>query len=116
MARPSAGEWETLAARLVAYVPIDDPLRGEYRQLVERASAPAGRAPYGWRWQGGELVEVPEAQKVIRAIVKWRSEGHSPREIARALNALGDVRAPSGGRWHPSSVENIATRAEPPAT
>ncbi len=112
MSRPQVAEWEALAARLVEFVPADHPLRGEYSQLVERSQGPAGRAPFGWRWEGGELVEVPEAQRVVRAIWKWRAEGHTPREIARALNELGDVRAPSGGRWHPSSVANIAARAD----
>lgn len=112
MSRPTAREALEVAVQLADLAPVGHPLRAEVAELVARLAEPGGRAPYGWRWERGELVEVPRAQKVIRAMRKWHGEGHSPKAIAQALNSLGDVPAPSGGRWYGSSVENILRRAE----
>ena len=49
-----------------------------------------GSAPFGWRvGDAGELVEVPEQQKAIRAMVKLRKAGKSLRAIAETMRGQG---------------------------
>ncbi len=62
--------------------------------------------PYGYQRQGERMVEVPEEQRIIRSIKKWREKGESYRGIADRLNG-GDIPTKQGGYWHPSTIRQI---------
>jgi DNA invertase Pin-like site-specific DNA recombinase len=55
---------------------------------------PGGQAPYGLRWQGGHLVEVPAQAEVVRRIYRDYAAGVSQRALVRALAAEGVLTAP----------------------
>lgn len=58
-----------------------------------------GGIPYGYREDGGVLVEVPDEQVVIARARKLRAEGLSLRAVGRALAESGH-RPRTGHRWH----------------
>jgi site-specific DNA recombinase len=71
----------------------------ERKQVGERTVAvlqgkklrgePMGRAPYGWTYQDGRLVQVPEEQEVISRMVSLKVKGYSTRQIVDTLKADG---------------------------
>lgn len=65
-----------------------------------------GEAPYGWRVEGGRLIEDEGEQSVIRMIRHWNdSERGKPAGIARALNS---AHVPCRGSvWHAKTVSRI---------
>ena len=58
-----------------------------------------GGIPYGYRDDGGVLVEVPDEQVVIARARELRAEGLSLRAVGRALADSGH-RPRGGDRWH----------------
>lgn len=60
-----------------------------------------GRLPYGLKRVGGEVIEDPEAMKVVRRIIELRDAGTSFREIAE------EVRRPDGREIPVSSIQVI---------
>jgi site-specific DNA recombinase len=48
-----------------------------------------GRPRYGWRVQGGALVEIPEEQRAIIRMRELQAAGYSVREISQALKEEG---------------------------
>jgi DNA invertase Pin-like site-specific DNA recombinase len=73
-------------------------LRDGRRVKRERGGYVGGRPPYGYRAEGGELVEDEGEQQVIRRIRDLADSGFSTRAIADVLNAEGET-LKSGGRW-----------------
>ena len=64
---------------------------------------------YGYRWEGDELVIVPEEAETVRRIYRAYLEGKSPSYIARQLSASG-IPSPSGkANWRPETVKSILT-------
>lgn len=59
--------------------------------------------PYGFRREGGLLVELPEEQAVIQRIQFLRAEGSSLRKIAATLNGEG-VTGKTGKLWAAKTV------------
>jgi len=109
----------------------DDPMRTALRQIVGvfaeldrrlivkrlrngRATKAAkgghavGAAPYGWRAEGGELVQNDSEQQVIACLRSWASDGLSLAESARRLNA--DSVPARRGQWHPTTVARVLSR------
>lgn len=60
-------------------------------------------APFGWRYDGNALAEVPEEQTVIRLVRAWRAEGVSYRAICRRLREAGHVNR-AGGEFVPMQI------------
>jgi DNA invertase Pin-like site-specific DNA recombinase len=117
---------------------VDDPARTAMRQMAgvfaqldramiaqrlrrgrnakrERGGRYAGRPPYGYRAEGGELVEDEAEQKALKQIRRLHEEGKSLREIAEALNQRGirprgQRKGEPGERWHPYAVSRIIAR------
>jgi DNA invertase Pin-like site-specific DNA recombinase len=61
-----------------------------------------GGLPYGWRDEGGRLVEEEAEQVVVRRVREIRAEGASLREVGRRLLAEGMSRGRARGgmcRW-----------------
>ena len=62
------------------------------RDQRQRGRYLGGKVPHGFTVENGELVPIPEAQPVIAAIKRLRSEGQSLRTIRTALqNDFGEV-------------------------
>lgn len=80
---------------------------GKTRKLEQGGYAHGG-PPYGWQAVGGELVEHPDEQVVVKRIVEARRRGYSYRYIADQLNAEGLL--PRRGRWHPQTVARVEHR------
>lgn len=70
-----------------------------------------GRAPYGWRWSKGRLVQVVEEQAVIRTMLRLRAEGAGATSIARSLERAA-IRTRSGTTWRQVEVHRVIQRAE----
>jgi len=84
-------------------------------RAAKRASGgyAGGRPPYGWRAEGGGLVEDEAEQAVLALILGGRGAvpPKSYRELCTELTAAGHE-APGGGPvWHPIAVQRIAARA-----
>ena len=78
-------------------------LRDGRRAKAERGGYVAGSPPYGWRAEGGELVEDSAEQEVVVRMRSMRSAGASLNSIATSLNSEG-VASKRGGRWTAASV------------
>jgi hypothetical protein len=57
-----------------------------------------GRAPFGYRWDNNELVEVANEQRALAIITELRSRGITYATIAKELSDRG-VTTKRGGRW-----------------
>ena len=55
----------------------------------ERGLPKGGRAPFGYRWEGGDLVGEPAEAEALRVATELRSEGMTLREVGQALNEMG---------------------------
>lgn len=62
--------------------------------------------PFGYQAEGGRLHPVPEEQRVLGKIRRYRDRGLSYAVIANRLNARGH-RAKRGGLWHSMSVRSV---------
>jgi DNA invertase Pin-like site-specific DNA recombinase len=81
-------------------------LRDGRRMKAERGGYVAGAPPFGWRAEGGTLVEHPGEQMVIARMRTMRAEGASLNAIADALNSE-QVPTKRTGRWSATSVSRI---------
>jgi DNA invertase Pin-like site-specific DNA recombinase len=84
-------------------------MRGR-REKQRQGGYAGGRPAFGYRAEGGALVERPEEQAVIAEARKLRAGGASLRGIAHELEQQG-VRPRSGGRWHAITVSRIVGEA-----
>ena len=73
---------------------------------AERGGYVAGSPPYGWRAEGGALIENGTEQAHIRSMKHRRAEGDSYREIIAWLEANG-IMTKRGARWTPSAVQRV---------
>jgi DNA invertase Pin-like site-specific DNA recombinase len=76
------------------------------RARRERVS---GRAPLGFRFEGGRLVADQAEGAVLARIREMRARGLSLARVAEILNAEG-VRC-RGGRWHITTLARALRRA-----
>ena len=77
------------------------------RAVKAAAGGYSGGSPrFGWRAEGGELVEDPIEQAVIARMIELKATGLSMNAVAAALNAEG---APSkrGGIWRADAVARV---------
>lgn len=74
----------------------------------------SGAIPYGYRLEGGRLVEDSEEQAAIAAMMRMRREGAGYARVAKAL--ARDGHKPRGSKWFPQSVRTILeTQARHPS-
>ena len=73
---------------------------------AKRGGYVAGSPPYGWRAEGGELVEDGTEKAHILSMERLRAEGRSYRGIVAWLEANG-VMTKRGARWTPSAVQRV---------
>lgn len=62
--------------------------------------------PYGFRDEGGRLIEDEQEQANIKSILILKESGMTLQEIADRLNKNG-IPAKKGGKWHPQTVKNV---------
>ena len=68
-------------------------------QLRSDGKQYSGIAPYGWRYEGGRMIEEPAEQRTLEIIQQLGNAGYSLRSIAAELDRQG--RKPRNGkRWH----------------
>ncbi len=68
-----------------------------------------GRPPYGWRAEGGALVEDDAEQATIRRARELRADGLSLRQTAERLAAEGLTNR-QGGTWHSAALGRVLDR------
>jgi DNA invertase Pin-like site-specific DNA recombinase len=68
-----------------------------------------GAPPFGWASIDGQLVEVPDEQRIIAIVQQYHKLGWVLRDIARKLTELGH-KTKRGGKWHPSTLLKILRR------
>jgi site-specific DNA recombinase len=72
-----------------------------------RSGKAYGRVPFGFRRQGDDLIEIPEAQVAITKMRHMHEAGASLRQIAAMLTQSG-LTPPQGGKaWHAASVRAV---------
>lgn len=74
-------------------------MRAGKRAKAARGGYVGGRPPFGWRAQGGQLVEVTTEQAVIRTARRKRKQGWSLEQIAAWLQRETAHRPRGGGNW-----------------
>jgi DNA invertase Pin-like site-specific DNA recombinase len=72
--------------------------RAALAELRRRGKRVSGKAPFGYRFDGDDVVEAPEEQQILARILKLRSGGLGARRIARALNDAW-IKNPRTRRW-----------------
>jgi len=88
------------------------------RHLRQQGRRTGGSVPFGYRAEGGVLVQVPSEQYIISRMREMNRAGLGVRRIAQRLDAEGlaprGVRsngAPKTRRWHPTQVHRILQAA-----
>lgn len=59
---------------------------GMTQKAKQKAGGNGGPAPFGYRWEEGKLIVVPEEAKIVRRIFSLGKGPHTPTGIALALN------------------------------
>ena len=67
-------------------------------ELRRRGKRVSGRAPFGYRFDQGEVVPVEAEQELLTRMLELRSQGLGVRRIATALNDAG-YKNPRTRRW-----------------
>jgi site-specific DNA recombinase len=67
-------------------------------ELRRRGKRVSGRAPFGYRFEDGNVVPVEKEQRILTYILELRAEGLGARRIARALREVG-LNNPRTRRW-----------------
>lgn len=76
------------------------------RKRFQDGTFKSNMAAYGYKWENGQLVIVPERARIVKRIFKLTLAGNGMTNIARILNDDG-IPAPRGGRWTPGSLKQI---------
>lgn len=80
------------------------------RKRLEQGKFAGGSVPFGYRLRNGGLVIDPKAAEVVRLIFKLRADGLTYSKLAEEMNRR-QIKAPSGGRWSPSSIHYTCNNA-----
>ena len=83
--------------------------RAETEERKPRKISINGRAPFGYAWQDGELIEVEAEQAILNTINLLRESGLTYARIAEELTARGYI-TKRGGKWRSGSIRDIYTR------
>lgn len=81
-------------------------LRDGRRVKASKGGYVSGSPRYGWRAEGGELVEDAAEQAVIARMMELKAAGMSMNAIAGALNTEG-VPSKRGGIWRADAVARV---------
>ena len=84
-------------------------MRDGRQHKADRGGFAYGSPPFGWRTEGGSLVEDASEQATLKLMLDLQREGRSTREIAQRLNAEG-LRSKRGGGWSSPTVARTLSR------
>ena len=102
-----------VAAVLEAVGEHERTVRSARVRAGQAAKGPGGRPPFGWRYEGKELVPDRREQKVITLARQLRDYGLSTRQIAVRLEQAGH-RPKVGAKWSSAQVGRLLVeRPEP---
>ncbi len=62
--------------------------------------------PYGYSFEGGEMLVIPEEADAVRMMFDMRIRGSTLKDIADFLSRSG-IPTKKGGKWSPQTVSNI---------
>jgi len=80
----------------------------EIRRQGRRVS---GRPPYGFRFEAGRLVAVPEEAELLDRLLALHAEGLGAKAICTRLAAAGIGNPRTGGPWRHGTVRDVIARA-----
>ena len=72
---------------------------GTYKQSI---------APYGYEWNDGLLMVVPEKAEIVKRIFRMALSGSGMNTIARTLNEE-DIPSPGGRKWSAGALRAVVT-------
>ena len=72
--------------------------RSALAELRRQGKRISGRPPFGYRFEGDDVIPEPEEQRILARILELRAAGLGARRIAKALNDTG-TRNPRTLRW-----------------
>lgn len=109
---PEGALMRTLLDAFAAYERAVIRARTRAALAVKRARGEriSGRAPLGFRFEGGRLVEEPSEQALLACVRDLRSGGASFREVVEQLNASG-VTIRGGRVWETTLVRALRHRS-----
>ena len=87
---------------------ISDNVKWGIRKRMQTASQTDHFRIYGYRWEGDELVIVPEEAEVVKRIFRNFLDGKSRLETERELAAEG-ITTRDGCRWVDSNIKVVLT-------
>ena len=93
---------------------IAERTRDAMAELRRQGRRISGKPPFGYRFKNGRVVPVPREQRVLRKILKLRTEGLGSWRIWKWLNARGGKNPRTGRAWSRGSVVAILKTAEKP--
>jgi hypothetical protein len=70
-----------------------------------------GTAPFGWRWEGRQLVEDAHEQHVRWLILHMHRQGYSLARIAGELHTLNLSTRDGGAVWPRTTLHRVVTTA-----
>src|SRR5262249_3198283 len=84
-------------------------LRDGRRKKLETDGWAGGRAPYGWRSENGQLVEVDEEQRAIALAKRERRQGRTLRQGGEEVRVSGLTRRNGSGTWPAVQVARLVS-------
>ncbi len=86
--------------------------KGALAGLRRQGKRISGKPPYGFRFENGMLVEVPDEAALLDRMLALHTEGLGARAIRTRLIKEGSRNPRTGGEWKHGTVRDIVARAE----
>jgi len=91
---------------------IAERTRDALAQLRRQGKRISGKPPFGYRFDGGDVVAVEEEQDTLERLLVLRDQGMGARTIAKRLAVEGVMNPRTERVWNPSTVASILRRLE----
>ncbi len=85
--------------------------RAALAELRRQGRRISGKPPYGFRFENGMLVEVPDEAALLDRMLALHAEGLGARAIRTRLIKEGSANPRTGGEWKHGTVRDIVARA-----
>lgn len=79
------------------------------RRHLDAGGNHGGKAPYGWKWEGSQLVHDDDQWDIVQGILTRAKQGETASYIAQVLNHNGSL-SPAGKQWGHMAVKRIIER------
>lgn len=76
------------------------------RKRFENGTFKISYPPYGYFWDGTEMMVNPDEAEIVKMIFTEFLSGNGASVIAKKLNAMG-IPTRKNGKWHPSTINNM---------